>query len=245
VADSSKRESLQQRLDQQGFVEAVDYYSRAGQQGVTFLGRQDSRPSLPPLRTLDDTFYRVGEPLCEPLTTPQTVRVDGRFHEAGEAPPLYASSTETAAVGEFWQHLSRLLPGGTAPRLVRSLVTFRTSGLTVVDLTDSATSGAFGTAPDDLRRGSEASRAVAAIVAPVPEVDGLLAPSGAIAGAATLAVFPRAFAKLSVVTAERVTVEGGSISEVAAGLIEPLYSDTEAFDRELATLVAEASAAYR
>ena len=118
--------------------------------------------------------------------------VAGRFHEEGDEPPMYASSSEDAAWGELFRHTDPTT--GISPFEVRRRMSaLQVEDLPVMDLTDIAVRRALGVTATDLVANDYAvCHAIGQLARREPErFGGLLAPSAAIRGEQTLVVFQR------------------------------------------------------
>ena len=122
---------------------------------------------------------------------------DARF-TVQDGPGLwYASSQEQAAWAEPFRHFTGR---GIDPFEVRRRVgAARVEDLSVLDLTDPAVREAVGLTVADLIGDDYSRTQQIALAAVEAGFDGILAPSAALPGRMTLAVFPKGMAKVSVV----------------------------------------------
>lgn len=109
----------------------------------------------------------------------------------------YASSQEQAAWAELFRHFTGR---GIDPFEVRRRAgAARVEDLSVLDLTDPAVRGVVGLSEADLDGDAYSRTQQIALAAFEAGFDGILAPSAALPGRTTLAVFPRGMAKVSAV----------------------------------------------
>jgi RES domain-containing protein len=114
----------------------------------------------------------------------------GRYHRVGDPGAWYASTTERGAWAELFRHhtSNELSPFEVRRRIGRA----RVENLRVLDLTDPRVRETLGVTDDDLTRCQalgEAARAAG--------LEGVLAPSAALAGEVILVVFPSGTPKLT------------------------------------------------
>jgi RES domain-containing protein len=122
---------------------------------------------------------------------------DARFTVQGGPGVWYASSQEQAAWAELFRHFTGL---GIDPfEVLRRAGAARVEDLSVLDLTDPAVREAVGLVEADLLGDGYSRTQQIALAAVAAGFDGILAPSAALPGRTTLAVFPRGMAKVSAV----------------------------------------------
>ncbi len=119
---------------------------------------------------------------------------DGRYHRAGEPGVWYASFTERGAWAELFRHWGQheVSPFEVRRRVGRA----RVERLVVLDLTDAAVRDELGVTEDDLIADDATRCRQLAADARDAGFDGVLAPSGALAGETTVAVFASAMGKV-------------------------------------------------
>lgn len=120
---------------------------------------------------------------------------DGRYNRAGDPGVWYASLTERGAWAELFRHwgAEEVSPFEVRRRVGRA----RVDDLAVLDLTDAAVRDALGVTHDDLIGDDIARCQQLAEDARAAGFDGVLAPSGALAGETTLMVFAASMAKVA------------------------------------------------
>jgi RES domain-containing protein len=147
----------------------------------------------PPVRILTGRFWHQSSPAHRLLDVADPAVTSGRYHRSGGRGAWYASSSETGAWAELFRHHET---GGVSPFEIRRLVgRALVSELRVLDLTNAMVRDAFGVAESDLvdddlspcQQVSDRAHAIG--------YDGILAPSAALAGQQTLAVFASAMRK--------------------------------------------------
>lgn len=164
---------------------------------------------------------------------------DGRYHRAGGPGAWYASLTERGAWAELFRHWGQheISPFEVRRRVGRARVT----DLVVLDLTDPAVREQLGVAEeepidDNLERCQKLAEQARAA-----GFDGILAPSGALDGESTLAIFPDGMAK---VVAEHSRVQRPPVRmldvltrihvpDVLIDSVGPLYDALAALGRRL------------
>lgn len=155
-----------------------------------------------PGRRINGRFWHQGSPRRPVESFADPARGDGRYHVAEGPGVWYASNQEQAAWAELFRHF---LDDEVDPFEVRRRIGAVTvTNLDVLDLTSPAVRDALGVTQDELT-GDEytATRAIAA-AARDAGFDGLLAPSAALPGRATLVVFSRGMAHVVVASPSRV-----------------------------------------
>jgi len=146
-------------------------------------------------RILSGDFWHQCPPTRHLLDVADPAITSGRYHRAGEFGVWYASSSEVAAWAELFRHHER---GGISPFEVRRLIgRVRVRGLKVLDLTDEKIRAEFGVTMRDFVGDDLSHCQSIAEGARSQRYDGILAPSAALRGQKTLAVFVNAIAKVS------------------------------------------------
>lgn len=127
---------------------------------------------------------------------------DGRYNRAGEPGVWYASFTERGAWAELFRHWGQheISPFEIRRRVGRA----RVDSLAVLDLTDADVRDGLGVTEDELIADDATRCRQLAADARDAGFDGVLAPSGALEGETTVAVFASAMGK---VTAEHSRVQ--------------------------------------
>jgi RES domain-containing protein len=120
---------------------------------------------------------------------------DARYNRVGEPGVWYASFTERGAWAELFRHWGQdeISPFEVRRRVGRA----RVEGLAVLDLTDPEVRDELGVAEDELIADDVTRCQQLAADARDAGFDGLLAPSGALDGETTLAVFASAMGKVA------------------------------------------------
>jgi RES domain-containing protein len=118
----------------------------------------------------------------------------GRYHRAGDPGAWYASTTERGAWAELFRHhtSSELSPFEVRRRIGRA----RVENLRVLDLTDPRVRETLGVTDDDLTSDDLTRCQALGEAARAAGLDGVLAPSAALAGEVILVVFPAGTPKL-------------------------------------------------
>ena len=150
-----------------------------------------------PRRHLSGRFWHQG-PTRYPITSCRDPALGvGRYHQAGDPGVWYASSQEQAAWAELFRHF---LDAGVDPFEVRRRIGRVSVVVEVLDLTDPVVRDKLGVAEEDLVGDDYDVTQEVAREARRVGFHGVLAPSAALPGATTLAVFAGA---LSAVQPER------------------------------------------
>ena len=151
--------------------------------------------SLPAAQILTGSFWHQCSPSRHLLDVANPAVTSGRYHQVGGPGVWYASSSETGAWAELFRHHEQ---GGVSPFEVRRLVgKVRVRNLKVLDLTDEQVRVTLRVSGSDLA-GDDLTRCQSiANRARVAGYDGILAPSAALDGQTTLAVFASAADKIS------------------------------------------------
>src|SRR3954451_13935974 len=87
-----------------------------------------------PVRTISGVFFRQTSPKYRATDLPAKAKGEGRNHEDGREPPMYASSTMDASWGELFRH--HLDPDFSPFEVRRRMSTLQVTDLEVLDLTD-------------------------------------------------------------------------------------------------------------
>jgi len=158
---------------------------------------EESAPENLPVRVLGaQPFWHHGPVRRDVVYVPASPNYGARFHVAGGPGAWYASSTEQGAWAELFRHF---LDDGVDPFEVRRRMgRVRVDGLRVLDLADGANCMALGITWDDLTSDDYAQCQRVAHLARERGLDGILSPSAALAGAATLVVFEGATHQITV-----------------------------------------------
>ncbi len=149
---------------------------------------------LPAARILAGSFWHQCSPDRGLLDVADPALTSGRYHRVGGPGVWYSSSSETGAWAELFRHHE---PGGVSPFEVRRLIgRVRVRDLKVLDLTDERVREVLGVSDGDLT-GDDLTRCQAiAEQARAAGYDGVLAPSAALDGQKTLAIFASAASKI-------------------------------------------------
>lgn len=185
MTDGSKRQRLQRKLDEHGFVQSQRYADRDGETLVTFYGKAGEVALGLQMQSVSGTFYRVSAHDL-PVQPGDPALAGGRFHRKGDPTPLYASSSLGAAVSEITKHL--VLARYELP------VKWRVTRLEVNDLR-------VAVVAPDRAEGRQADREHA-MAAAASGVEGLLVRSAADEGAHALVVFAHALRKVNTTRSE-------------------------------------------
>lgn len=139
-------------------------------------------------RKLTRRFWHQGPTGRALLSFPSPATYGARYHRAGSGGTWYASSRERAAWAELFRHHQspELSPFEVRRRVGR----VRVEDLAVLDLTDPEVRERIGVTEDELVSGDLSLCQAIGDSASRAGFDGILAPSAAIPGEATLAVFP-------------------------------------------------------
>lgn len=149
----------------------------------------------PAARVLTAVVWRQCSPKRELLDTADPAVTAGRYHRVGARGVWYASSSESASWAELFRHQEA--DAVSAPEAIRRMGQARVRKLRVLDLTDARVCemldiNASELVGDDLRQCQEVAQ-----YASDAGYDAILAPSAALAGETTLAVFASAMGKIS------------------------------------------------
>ncbi len=146
-------------------------------------------------RTLSADFWHQCSPARVLLDVANPAETSGRYHRIGEAGVWYASSSETGAWAELFRHHES---GGVSPSEVRRLMgKVRVHNLRVLDLTNARSRASLNVSESELTGDDLARCQSIAQEALAAGYDAILAPSAALNGRKTLAVFASAMKKVS------------------------------------------------
>lgn len=151
----------------------------------------DKADSLP-IRVISGNFARHSKPTSDALSLLKVAPAEGRYHNEGAQPPLYASSTEDVAWGELFRHFS---DGGAVEispfEIKRRMSTLEVLDLPVLDLTDELVREQLGVSEDELIGNQYGvCQAIAELLGTRLDLfGGILAPSAVIPSEQTLVVF--------------------------------------------------------
>lgn len=150
--------------------------------------------ALPAERILAGSFWHQCSPNHSLLDVADPAVTSGRYHRVGGPGVWYSSSSETAAWAELFRHHA---PGGVSPFEVRRLIgRVRVRDLKVLDLTNPQVREALGIFDDVLTADDLTGCQTIAEQARAAGYDGILAPSAALEGQKTLAIFASAANKI-------------------------------------------------
>ncbi len=146
-------------------------------------------------RDLSRAVWHQTRPSNHLLQFADPATYNGRYHRVGEPGVWYASFTERGAWAELFRHwgLNEVSPFEIRRRVGRA----RVENLAVLDLTDPTVRDRVGVTEDELFADDLARCQQIAADARDAGFDGVLAPSGALQGEITLAVFASAIGKVS------------------------------------------------
>ncbi len=166
--------------------------------GLTSERRYDAAKAtareLPAARILAGRFWHQCSPSRGLLDVADPAVTSGRYHQGGGGGVWYASSSETGAWAELFRHQE---PSGISHLEIRRLIgKVRVRNLKVLDLTDSRVRESWGVSEQDLTADDLTMCQALAEEARRAGYDGILAPSAALVGQTTLAVFASAIGKL-------------------------------------------------
>lgn len=161
--------------------------ARTGGPATSVRARIISALHLVKPRRVTQRVWHHGSPTRGLLDCLLIAKGDGRYHERGGPNTWYSSSTERGAWAEFLRHHESpdVSPFEVRRRVGRATV----SALAILDLTVPDTRRAIGITEDDLRSDDLTRCQELANAARAAGFEGILAPSAALAGAQTLAVF--------------------------------------------------------
>jgi RES domain-containing protein len=142
-----------------------------------------------PRRKLNGTYWHQGATGRPVASCADPALGPGRYHRTAESGVWYASNREQGAWAELFRHF---VSEGVDPFEVRRRVGRVTVDLDVLDLTDSDTRSHLGVDEADLVSDDCATTQTIAAAARDAGFDAVLAPSAALPGCETLAVFAHA-----------------------------------------------------
>jgi RES domain-containing protein len=150
-------------------------------------------PNDLPVRTVSGIFFRQTSPKYLATDLPPKAFGEGRNHQDGREPPLYASSSKDASWGELFRH--HLDPDLSPFEVRRRMSTLQVRELPVLDLTDPAVREQLEVTEADLISNDDTiCQAITETVRRNPgRFGGILEPSAAIDGEQTLVVFQERF----------------------------------------------------
>lgn len=128
------------------------------------------------------------------MSCAQPARGPGRYHREGDPGVWYASNTEEGAWAELFRHFD---VDGVDPFELRRRIGSVTVELEVLDLTDEAIRESLGVTEADLVGDDYTVTQEIADAAWAAGFDGIVAPSAALPGRLTLAVFAHALGRVS------------------------------------------------
>jgi RES domain-containing protein len=146
-----------------------------------------------PRRRISARFWHQGPTRHGVTTCADPARGPGRFHRTGEPGIWYASSQEQAAWAELFRHF---VDEGIDPFEVRRRIGRVYVDLEVLDLTNPDVRSRLGVTEEDLVNDDYHLTQAIAAAARDAGFHGLLAPSAALPGRTTLAVFAHALPAL-------------------------------------------------
>jgi RES domain-containing protein len=142
---------------------------------------------LPAARRLAGSVWHQCSPKRGLLDVADPAVTSGRYHRLGGAGVWYASSSENSAWAELFRHHEA---GGVSPlEVIRRIGRVRIKRLGVLDLTDARVRDAFGVSEGELISDNLTHCQEIAQYAQKAGYDEILAPSAALEGQRTLAVF--------------------------------------------------------
>jgi RES domain-containing protein len=204
VAERSKREEIQRRLDAAGLKPSARYADRSGAHLAAFVGEGSADPSI--TTPISGHFFRLGA--AGDLAAAGSAPWPARYHRVGEPLPLYMSSTDQAALAEMTNVFAPIDEArATWVRLHKTLLTVDVARLDVLDLRDPRTLAKLGISIADLTAPTWQAAQMAAARARALGAEGIVAPSRVAADAGTLVVFARDTVRLSVVDRRVVTLD--------------------------------------
>jgi RES domain-containing protein len=148
-----------------------------------------------PVRIFSGLVWRQCAPTRRLLDVASPAAGPGRYHRAGDPGAWYASTTERGAWTELFRHhtSNEISPFEVRRRIGRA----RVENLRVLDLTDPRVREALAVTEADLTSDDLARCQALGNAAWAAGLEGVLAPSAALAGEIILVVFPSGIAKLT------------------------------------------------
>jgi RES domain-containing protein len=151
-------------------------------------------------RIVSLSVWRQCRPTRDLLHVEDPASYPGRFHAVGDRATWYSSITEQDAWAQFFRHHPG---GGVDPFEVRRRIgEARVQDLVVLDLTDARVRRLAGVTLKQLRSNRYAACQALGRAARAAGFEGILAPSAALSGENTLAVFDRALKKVTELRSE-------------------------------------------
>jgi len=145
-------------------------------------------------RSISLRVWRQCRPTRDLLHVEDPASYPGRFHAVGDSATWYSSVTEQDAWAQFFRHHPG---GGVDPFEVRRRIgEARVEELVVLDLTDARVRRLVGVTLKQLRSNRYAACQALGRLARAAGFEGILAPSAALKGERTLAVFDQALKKV-------------------------------------------------
>ena len=147
-----------------------------------------------PTRVITRVMWRQTRPSSSLLRCDDPTRYPGRYNRAGDPGVWYASSTERGAWAELFRHWGQdeISPFEVKRRVGRA----RVVDLAVLDLTDAQVRDELGVTAEDLISDDVTRCQELAAEAREAGFEGIIAPSAALDGEVTLAVFAAAMDKV-------------------------------------------------
>jgi RES domain-containing protein len=144
---------------------------------------------------LSGTFWHQAGPGWKPLSFADPATVDSRYSPEGAAGAWYGSSQEQGAWAEFLRHFTQAI---SPAEVKRRMARVRVTDLAVLNLTDANVVRTLGVDPNDLTSDDTSTCQTLARQAVADGYEGILAPSAALPGRRTLAVFQAGMPRLAV-----------------------------------------------
>ena len=149
----------------------------------------------PAARALTALVWHQCSPRRQPLDAANPAVTTGRYHRTGGPGVWYASSSENGAWAELFRHHE---PGGVSPlEVIRRIGRARAKGLRVLDLTNARVRELLDVSESELTADDLTLCQEIADYARDAGFDAILAPSAALEGQRTIAVFASAMRKIT------------------------------------------------
>lgn len=142
-----------------------------------------------PRRRITGRFWHQGPTRHDLVSCADPAKGPGRYHRTGEPGVWYASNQEQAAWAELFRHFH---DDGVDPFEVRRRIGRVSVSITVLDVTDASVRSHLDIDADELVGDDLTATQQLAAAARDAGFEGVLAPSAALPGRTTLAVFARA-----------------------------------------------------
>jgi len=155
-------------------------------------------------------WWHQNSPSYPLLSCADPATVDARYQRRGQPGVWYGSSKERSAWAELFRHTYS--PELSPFHIRRRVGRVRVTDLRVLDLTDPGTCAQLGVRESDLTGDDYTRTQVFAALAYEASFDGVLAPSAALPGHQTLAVFAHVLADASKIVAEHSRVQAPPVS---------------------------------